>query len=294
MSPPVHGKVAADVHAHLASVLAPDPARASELRNAGTHAVEIWRHLALISCWADGPARAAAAVLARRCEGVPLQPKGLLSTEAVITIPFDGHHPLAIRSHFFEFVEPDGRVRLAHELQPGMEYTLLLTTGGGLYRYKLCDRVIVDDFVHDTPSLRFLGRDDCVSDLFGEKLSDGFVARVLEQLFTGAPPRFAMLAPDRCAAGIAYTLFVASDGQTDPDLAARLERALRLNPQYAWCVDLGQLRPARVAGVGPGAMSAFIGVCVAGGQRLGDVKPVSLSTATGWRDRLPRLEVGAP
>jgi GH3 auxin-responsive promoter len=287
MSPPAPADEATDVRARLASLLAPDPARAAELRMAGGHAVDIWPHLSLISCWADGPARTAAAVLARRCEGIAIQPKGLLATEAVVTIPFDGRHPVAICSHFFEFVEPDGRVKLVHELKRGMEYTLLLTTGGGLYRYKLCDRVIVDDFVHDTPSLRFLGRDDRVSDLFGEKLSDGFVAGVLDQLFTAAPPRFAMLAPDRTEAGVAYTLFVASDGPLEPGLAARLERALRLNPQYAWCVDLGQLGPARIARVGSGAMSAFVGSCVTGGQRLGDVKPVSLSTATGWRDRLP-------
>jgi GH3 auxin-responsive promoter len=291
MSPPA--TVAAEVRARLAPLLAPDPARAMALRKAGAHAVDIWPHLSLISCWADGPARAAAALLARRCEGIALQPKGLLATEAVVTIPFDGRHPLAIRSHFFEFVEPDGRVRLAHELQRGMEYTLLLTTGGGLYRYKLGDRVMVNDFVLYTPSLRFLGKDDRVSDLFGEKLSDGFVARVLEQLFIGAPPRFALLAPDRTAAGIAYTLFVASDRPTEPDLAARLERGLRLNPQYAWCVDLGQLGPARVARVGPGAMSAFIAASVARGQRLGDVKPVSLSAAAGWRDHLPQLDVEA-
>ncbi len=289
MSPPA--AVAAEARASLAPLLAPDPARAAELRKAGARASDIWPHLSLISCWADGPARPAAALLARRCEGIALQPKGLLATEAVVTIPFDRRHPLAIRSHFFEFVEPDGRVRLAHELERGREYTLLLTTGGGLYRYKLCDRVSVDDFVHQTPSLRFLGRDDRVSDLFGEKLSDGFVAGVLEQLFTGAPPRFALLAPDRTAEGIAYTLFVATDGPTDSDLAARLERALRFNPQYAWCVDLGQLRPSRMARVGPGAMSAFIDTCVARGQRLGDVKPVSLSAASGWRDHLPQLDV---
>ena len=293
ISPPVTATLPADVNARLASPLAPDPVRAAELRTAGAHAVEIWPHLSLISCWADGPAQAAAALLAQRCDPIALQPKGLLATEAVVTIPFDGCHPLAICSHFFEFVESGGGVKLAHDLQRGMEYTLLLTTGGGLYRYKLCDRVIVDDFVHETPSLRFLGKDDRVSDLVGEKLSDGFVAGVLDQLFSGAAPRFAMLAPDRCAAGITYTLFVESDGSTEPDLSVRLERALRLNPQYAWCVDLGQLRPARVARVGPGAMSAFIGSCVAGGQRLGDVKPVSLSSATGWRERLPQPDVEA-
>ena len=291
MSPPGAVDVTADVRTRLAPLLAPDPARAAELRSAGAHARDVWPRLSMISCWADGPARAAAALLARRCDGIALQPKGLLATEAVVTIPFDGRHPLAIRSHFFEFVDRDGCVKLAHELQRGREYTLLLTTGGGLYRYELRDRVIVDDFVHRTPSLRFLGRDDRISDLFGEKLSDGFVAGVLEQLFTGTPPRFALVAPDATAAGTAYTLFVATDGAIQPDLAHRLERALRRNPQYAWCVDLGQLRPARVARVGPGAMSAFVGACVAGGQRLGDIKPVSLSAATGWRDHLPQLDV---
>ncbi len=178
--------MAADVRARLAPLLAPDPARAAELRKRRSARA---RHLAapladqLLGRW-PGPCRPRRSSRGA-ATGSRLQPKGLLATEAVVTIPFDGRHPLAIRSHFFEFVDPDGRVRLAHELQRGMEYTLLLTTGGGLYRYKLCDRVIVDDFVHHTPSLRFLGRDDRVSDLFGEKLSDGFVAGVLEQLFTG-------------------------------------------------------------------------------------------------------------
>ena len=216
ISPPVSATVKADVHARLAALLTPSPARAEELRTAGARAAEVWPYLTLISCWADGPAQTAAALLARRCEGIALQPKGLLATEAVVTIPFDGCHPLAVRSHFFEFVEPDGGVKLAHELQRGMEYTLLLTTSGGLYRYMLRDRVVVDDFVHETPSLRFLGKDDRVSDLFGEKLSDGFVARVLQQLFTGPPPRFAILAPDRSPAGTTYTLFVESDGSTEP------------------------------------------------------------------------------
>jgi hypothetical protein len=290
LTPPV--ALTPEVRARLAPLLTPRRARAAELRRAGTHSVDIWPRLSLISCWADGPSRAPAALLARRCEGVPVQPKGLLATEAVVTIPFEGRHPLAIRSHFFEFVGSDGRVNLAHELQRGMEYTLLLTTGGGLYRYKLDDRVLVDDFVQHTPSLRFIGRDDRVSDLFGEKLSDGFVIRVLDELFPGAPPRFAMLAPDRAPGGrTCYTLFVASDGPIDLDLEARLERALRHNPQYAWCVDLGQLAPARVARVGAGATGAFIAASAAEGRRIGDVKPVSLSTATGWRDRLPQVDV---
>jgi hypothetical protein len=167
---------------------------------------------------------------------------------------------------------------------------VLLTTGGGLYRYQLGDRVRVDDFVYETPSLRFVGKDDRVSDLFGEKISDGFVAGIMQRLFPDERPQFALLAPDRNAATFAYTLFVSPDTATDSYLARRLEDELRRNPHYAWCVDLGQLAPARVVHVGPSAGAAFVQACVARGQRFGDVKPASLSTASDWRERLPIAE----
>jgi hypothetical protein len=268
--------------------LRPDRRRAQELRNVGGHPRQVWPHLSLISCWGDGPSTTAAAQLANRC-GITVQPKGLLASEGVVTIPFEGRHPVAVRSHFFEFLDTGGQIRLAHELRSGLEYTVLLTTGGGLYRYRLGDRVRVDDVVYNTPSLRFVGRDDRVSDLFGEKLSDGFVSGVLERLFAGAPPQFALLAPHRTGTRFAYALFVSADAPASPDLAACLEQALRSNPHYAWCVDLGQLAPVRVIRVGSGASYAFVDACVASGQRLGDVKAASLSTASDWHERLPAL-----
>jgi hypothetical protein len=285
VSPPLATGIAGAV----TSFLRPNRKRAEELRKAGAHPRQVWPHLSLISCWADGPSSAAASQLANRCSGIAVQRKGLLATEGVVTIPFEGCHPIAVRSHFFEFVDTDGEIRLAHELQRGREYCVLLTTGGGLYRYRLGDRVRVDDVVYNTPSLRFVGREDRVSDLFGEKLSDGFVSGVLEQLFAGMPPQFALLAPHRTAGRFAYALFVSPDTTAHRELAARLEQALRRNPHYAWCVDLGQLAPARIIRVGAGANRAFVDACVAGGQRLGDVKPTSLSTASDWSERLPAL-----
>lgn len=290
---PNPGPSASEDRARLAPYLRPVPARAAELRSAGHRVRDVWPRLSLISCWADGPSAGATALLGRRCDGIDIQAKGLLATEAVVTIPFAGRHPLALRSHFFEFVDSAGGVRLAHQLERGIEYTVLVTTGGGLYRYHSGDRVIVDGWVRDTPSLQFIGKDDRVSDLFGEKLSDGFVARVLADLFGGAVPRFALLAPDRGPAGVAYTLFVSRDGSVTPDLAIRLEQALRRNPQYAWCVELGQLRPAAVAPVGAGAARAFVDACLADGRRLGEIKAVSLATSFGWRDRLVQPDVEA-
>jgi hypothetical protein len=261
----------------------PDRVRARELAQLPSlEPRTVWPGLALVSCWADGPAAAPAGELGRTLAGVPIQDKGLVATEGIVSIPFERRHPLAVTSHFFEFLDSEGRSRLAHELAPREEYTVVLTTGGGLYRYGLGDRIEVDGWVGRTPSIRFLGKADRVSDLFGEKVSEPFVAGVLRRLF-GADgwPRFAMLAPEAVHGGIAYTLFVESDNPP-PDLAARLEAELRRNPHYAWCVDMRQLAPARIVRTAPGGDRAYVDACVARGQRLGDVKPAALRTETGW------------
>ncbi|HET7219920.1 MAG TPA: GH3 auxin-responsive promoter family protein [Vicinamibacterales bacterium] len=276
------------VRRRLEPMLPAMPSRAHELRRARDWtAGAVWPELTAISCWADGAARPYAARLAAACPGVALQPKGLIATEAIVSIPFAGQHPLAVRSHFFEFVDVGGGVRLADQLDAGEEYAVVVTTGSGLYRYRLGDRVRVDGYVGATPSIRFVGRADRVSDRFGEKLSDGFVASVLSRVLTDVPPpRFAMVAPEQTADGIAYTLLIDPHGSLPHGLASALERELRGNPHYAWCVELGQLRPARVVRVGPNADRAFLDVCVARGQRLGDVKPVALHHESGWERAL--------
>jgi hypothetical protein len=42
-----------------------------------------------------------------------VQSKGLLATEAVVTIPWRGRYPLAVTSHFFEFLSDEGDVLMA-------------------------------------------------------------------------------------------------------------------------------------------------------------------------------------
>jgi GH3 auxin-responsive promoter len=287
LSPPEAESTSRETIADLSRSLRADPARAAVLRRCRPDDIRaIWPDLSVVSCWADGPSRAPAEHLAKRLGGVPLQPKGLLATEGVVTIPFDGLHPLAIGSHVFEFLDGAGGVRPPHELEPGAEYTVLLTTAGGLYRYRLGDRVRVDGFVERTPSLTFVAREDRVADWFGEKLSEGFVAGVVDRLFDGRAPRFAMLAPERTDLGVAYTLFIDGEGEY-PALAQRLESSLRSNPNYAWCVDLGQLRPAQIVHVGADAGRSYVDACVADGQRLGDVKPTTLRGEMGWSQRLP-------
>src|SRR5438874_1367669 len=169
-----------------------------------------------------------------RLPGARLQAKGLLATEAFVSIPFAGAHPLAVRSHFFEFLDDQGTICLADELLVGRRYSIVVTTGGGLWRYRLGDRVEVDQLVRRTPSVRFVGRDDRVVDHFGEKLSDGFVARAISETLAYAKvhARFSMLAPESIDDEFRYTLFLQSPQPVPRDLSARLDNALRANPHY--------------------------------------------------------------
>ena len=160
--------------------LHPLPHRADELHCADPQKPEtLWPRLKLISCWGDGSAGFAAAGLKELFPNVTLQPKGLLATEAFVTIPFAGLQPVAVRSHFFEFVDDAGAVHRVHELRAGQTYEVIVTTAGGLWRYRLRDSVRVTGFIGQTPALQFLGRNGNVSDLFGEKLSEAFVTQAI-------------------------------------------------------------------------------------------------------------------
>jgi len=168
---PVHWENLLSEIAHTRGSLVGRPRCADELCAIGPgEPAKLWPELRVISCWGDGNAETAIAQLETRFSEAFIQRKGLLATEAVVTIPFLGSQLLAVRSHFFEFMDDQGRIRLSHELRKGADYEVVITTGGGLWRYRLQDRVRVTGSLAKTPCLQFLGRSGNVSDRFGEKL----------------------------------------------------------------------------------------------------------------------------
>lgn len=257
--------------------LKPNPKRATQLQFADPkRPTTLWPNLKVISCWGDAAAESSCRNLEEMFPTVMVQRKGLLATEAFVTIPFAGQKPIAITSHFFEFIDNQGAVRRVHELSEGEIYEVVVTTAGGLWRYRLGDRVVVDGFCDQCPSLTFVGKADDVSDLCGEKLSEQFVRQALDEVFGQSSPRFAMLAPDQQR----YTLFIEGDAQDG--LCDRLESILRRNPHYAYCRDLGQLQPLELFSVCDGYL-AYANHMARRGRRIGDVKPVALSKDSGWR-----------
>jgi hypothetical protein len=245
-----------------------------------------WPRLQLLSCWTDAAAGRALPALQHHLPHVPIQPKGLLATEAFVSLPFAGAHPLAVTSHVLEFETDDGQVVGPADLEQDQEAAVLVSTSGGLYRYRLGDRIRVDGFVGATPSIRFLGKVDKTSDLCGEKLHEAFVDTTLSDLWRdhAVTPRFAMLAPDENGQRKGYTLFVESKALPD-GLANDLEERLRQNFHYDHCLHLGQLGAVRVFLIQQDAWKAFYAGCQARGQKPGDVKPSSLDVHTGWESR---------
>lgn len=247
---------------------------------AGAASRELWPRLALVSCWTSAAAARAVPGVEELFPGVEIQGKGLLSTEGVVSIPEIGRPAPAPAwtSHFLEFVDEDGRPRLAGELEVGRRYRVVLTTGGGLARYATGD--LVDAVAPG--ALEFAGRDQ-VSDLAGEKLSEGFVAAVLEETarrfaFSG----FLMLAPEW---GSPPRYLLLAESEDAEALAGAVEDGLRASVHYDYCRRLGQL--AAVAGVAVrGAQERYLEACVALGQRAGDVKPAYLRRDLGWREHL--------
>lgn len=259
---------------------APDRSRAAELRRIGPlDWPRWWPALQVVSCWGEQAAESGWKRIAARLPNVLVQAKGLLATEAVVTIPIGSARPLAVTSHFFEFLDESGDIRLAHELERGGRYEVIVTNGGGLWRYRLGDLVECTGHLEATPSLRFLGRAGHVSDLRGEKLSEPFVAEALRGLWVEGPsPASAELRAwdDGDAAGYELVLTTDESFQPHADLGRRLEAVLSENPHYALARRLGQLAPLRVVTETPNEANDVLG---RGAGRLGDSKPRTLIAA---------------
>lgn len=254
----------------------------------------IWPRLALISCWTDGIAAEFLPALRRFFPRTAIQGKGLLATEGVVSLPY-GASPdpvLAVASHFLEFIDlahPSMPPRLAHELRPGGEYSPLLTTGGGLYRYHLKDVIACVGVCRATPRVRFLGKLDRVSDLCGEKINAKQVDAALLGLSRREGMRwdFALVAPVRTdgRGPDHYCLFVESpaDDAVLAAMAAAVEEHLSAGHPYRYARELGQLGPMRVQRVEGGA-AAYQAALVRAGQRAGDIKPTHLDARRIWGD----------
>ncbi len=130
-----------------------------------------------------------------------------------------------------------------------------MTTGGGLYRYRLNDVIEVVDFYHQCPLIRFVGRQSKVVDMCGEKLNEEFARVTIENALKKyvLNAAFWMMAPqwpaDMCPF---YTLFIQFDASSVIDegqlqrLAYEIDETMQESYHYEYARRLGQLDDCRL------------------------------------------------
>jgi hypothetical protein len=244
---------------------------------------ELWPRLALVSAWDSATSVPWAAELRRLFPGAAFQGKGLWATEGVVTIPFRGDFPLALTSHVLEFrCLVTERILAPWELEIGQALQPILSTGSGLLRYLLDDRVRVTGFLERCPCLAFEGRLGG-ADMVGEKLDAGLASEVLATLDTefdvrpisllgvpADPPRYRLLAVGDAAPAA---------------LAARLEELLAGIHHYRVARELHQLAAAELD-VRADALAHYY-ECLTGAGRTegeGKVEPVLVVADPGGEE----------
>jgi hypothetical protein len=237
---------------------------------------KIWPRLKVISCWCDAYAAPYAETLKGLFPHTNIQPKGLLSTESFVSFPIVGEKGgvLSACSHFFEFIEIETKqISLIKELKVGKQYEVVVTTGGGFYRYRSYDVVEVIGWWKNLPLLIFKGKNDRISDRFGEKLHEAFIREVIERLAPGAS--FYLMAPQKDC----YILYIKGDKLPG---SKTVDEALRESFHYDYCRKLGQLKAVQVFVLTGDPKKEYIEGCLSAGQKLGDIKPTYLSTKENW------------
>jgi hypothetical protein len=248
---------------------------------------EIWPNISLISSWTEGNSNNFLRQLKKRFPNTPVQGKGLISTEAFISLPYSkaGGNILSINSHFFEFKELESkRVVLLGGVKKGGKYEVIVTTSGGLYRYNTQDIIEVTGFYKKCPLLKFIGRNNNVSDLFGEKLNEFHVNKILQKEFAKRKinPPFFMMAPEKDKSGeIFYTLFIKED--SNKLKSQEIDKKLRGNFHYNYCRELGQLKELRIFEItSENPEKIYFIENQRRGIRLGDIKQKILDSEFNW------------
>lgn len=251
----------------------------------------IWPMLSVISCWTDGLCGRLAGQLRKYFPSVKMQGKGLIATEAFVSLPFVSNRDpvLAVNSHFFEFIdERTSRIFTADRLQVGQTYSVAVTTGGGLYRYRLNDIVEVTGFVKSAPTFRFISKSNSVSDLSGEKLNESHVMNCFESAFRkhSLKPEYYLFAPiSRTKGTLRYCVYFQGRNITEEkanEFLFDFDTMLRENYHYDYCRKLGQISCPSIFVIENKAKETYHFEMLRRGMKFGDIKPVCLDREFGW------------
>ena len=277
----------------------PNPRRARQVRFAiesrSLSFVSIaWPKLRYVRCLSSASFSIGRAALKEFVGPVPIVSPIYSASEAFVGFSLypeldPSHYVIATEDAFVEFLPESGgssgETCLSDEVNLGEIYQIIITTYGGLYRYRLGDRVKIVGFWGETPIVELLGRVGQALNLFGEKTPEEALIGALQDMATArrvvvadfiatvkwGPARYVIYAELKCTAS-AFLL---------RDLCEAFDSALRQrNPDYEDFRLDGSLDDPQIHLVPRGTLGAVVrkgqkvGCLQDKGQRILHDKPI--------------------
>lgn len=233
-----------------------------------------WPNLSLVSCWTSSTSAHFAKELKSLIPQATIQGKGLISTEAIASIPLakSTSPVLAIESNFYEFLDDKKNIHLAHDLKEGESYEIIITNFSGLYRYATNDRVTVTGYFNQAPQIEFIGKTKEFMDLCGEKLSESFVLECFKA--NDLPINGMIFLSNTQTPKPGYVVLFEAGEYSSLQMDAitqQLDLSLKKNLHYDYARNLGQLMPMQFREYS-GLLKKFYKILLNQGKRFGDIK----------------------
>jgi len=295
-------------HETIAHRLRPEPERARELERAVAetghlYPRQVW-DVPLIGTWKGGTLSLYLREMPQYWGQPPMRDIGLIASEGRFSVPIqtDGSAGvLEATGTFYEFVpeeqvyEDDPDTLLAHEVEVGERYFLVVTTASGLFRYNMGDLIRVVDRYGEAPVIEFLNKGEHASNLTGEKLTEHQVVTAVNRSVADLGLRVDnyCLCPTWDEVPY-YTLLVEEDDvppELAPEVAATVDAALaHFNIEYEGKRQSRRLQPIRVKALPSGTWEAYDREMIAARRgRVEQYKHKFLEPEIDFEERFPVL-----
>jgi hypothetical protein len=230
-----------------------NPQRAKQLEELmakhgeGLKTKHYWPNVACVNTWKQGNfARLIPDVKTLFSESTAIRAFGYQASEAragmILGNDWDCS-ALATHIYHFEFIEEQNKYKegvetlLAHKIEKGKRYYILISNDSGLYRYDINDIVEVSDFYNQIPLIKFIQKGEGITSLTGEKISELQVIQSVDDVSKkiGITIDFFNMFCDE--ENLNYSLFVEFAPQTsrhnkDAFISAFDLRLREVNPEY--------------------------------------------------------------
>ena len=285
-----------DLREKLERKLLPQVERAKELEELRRNKSfltfkDLWPQLQLVQCWKSGNSALYLQQIHQYLgENVVVREFGYMASEfhgGLVAHNDSTGTILSCDRILYEFIpleETQGskvRPLLAHEIEQGKQYEIVISNGSGLYRYRMNDIVYVEGFYNEFPIVRFVQKGAGVTSLTGEKLYEQQLINAVQsaQEALNMPLKFFVAFADLSLSS--YRLFI--EPVNEMSLQERKEFAglvdqmlMHNNMEYAAKRESRRLQPLLIHLLQENAFDKYKEYCLDNGMRECQFKLVHL------------------